>query len=475
MALKLHSFTFLFYDYETFGIHPALDKPAQFACIRTDANLNIIDIPNEIFCIPPIDYFPDPEAILITGISPNYAKKHGLNEFEFAQKIYKQFKKPNTCIVGYNNIHFDDEVTRNIFYRNFIDPYEWSWKNGNSRWDILNILRAYYSLRPEGICWSISGDNNYPSFKLSNISKCNNINHLQAHSAVSDVYATLQVAQLLRKKQPKLFNYCFKYRSKKELLKIIDIVNIKPMIYISQLFGLLRKNISIIAPISWHPGNSNILISFDLTKSAKNFLNCFLDEDVNTVDYSQFFKQGIVLIYINRCPILTPVNAIKVKYIQSIGIDLRLCNENLLLIRNSIVFKKKLKTFIKNSKKLQHKDVDLQLYNDFFNNSDKKLITVINTLLEQHFFDRILPISNSRIQSLMMRCISRNYPDLLNNSEKDVWKQHCRQIVNKKNVFIYVQKILKLLELHSNNVKNVLLLKDLLKYSHDLHNSVLNM
>ncbi|XNM88044.1 hypothetical protein ACLK18_11460 [Escherichia coli] len=56
-------------------------------------------------------------------------------------------------ILGYNNVRFDDEVTRNVFYRNFYDPYAWSWQHDNSRWDLLDVMRACYALRPEGINW----------------------------------------------------------------------------------------------------------------------------------------------------------------------------------------------------------------------------------------------------------------------------------------------------------------------------------
>jgi exodeoxyribonuclease-1 len=90
---------------------------------------------------------------MVTGITPQEAREKGVNEAEFARRIHDLFTVPNTCVVGYNNIRFDDEVTRNIFYRNFYDPYAWSWQNRNSRWDLLDIMRACYALRPEGINW----------------------------------------------------------------------------------------------------------------------------------------------------------------------------------------------------------------------------------------------------------------------------------------------------------------------------------
>ena len=122
---------FLFYDYETFGISPKNDRIAQFAAIRTDADFNIIDEPINIHCQQYDDYIPSPEAILITGITPDYCNEHGLPEHEFAQRVYDEFMKPNTCVLGFNSVRFDDEMTRYLFYRNFFDPYAYTWKNGN--------------------------------------------------------------------------------------------------------------------------------------------------------------------------------------------------------------------------------------------------------------------------------------------------------------------------------------------------------
>lgn len=107
--------TFLFHDYETFGTHPALDRPAQFAAIRTDSEFNVIGEPEVFYCKPADDYLPQPGAVLITSITPQEARAKGENEAAFAARIHSLFTVPKTCILGYNNVRFDDEVTRNVF------------------------------------------------------------------------------------------------------------------------------------------------------------------------------------------------------------------------------------------------------------------------------------------------------------------------------------------------------------------------
>jgi len=229
--------TFYFHDYETFGINPALDRPAQFAGVRTDSDFNIIEEPLIIYCQIAQDYLPDPEAVLITGITPQKTNQSGICEAEFTKLIHQEFSRPNTCILGYNNIRFDDEVTRNILYRNFYDPYAYSWRNGNSRWDLLDVVRACYALRPEGINWP-TNDSGLPSFRLEDLTKANNITHEHAHDAMSDVYATIAMAKLIKQAQPKLLNYFFTLRNKNRVVELIDIANMTPIIHISGMVNV---------------------------------------------------------------------------------------------------------------------------------------------------------------------------------------------------------------------------------------------
>ena len=123
-----NDFSFFIYDYESFGINPASDRPAQFAGIRTDADFNIIGEPIMLYCKQTNDYLPAPEAVMVTEITPQECNEKGIPEPEFAAKILAEFSQPNTCVMGYNNIRYDDEMTRYTFYRNFIDPYEYNWK-----------------------------------------------------------------------------------------------------------------------------------------------------------------------------------------------------------------------------------------------------------------------------------------------------------------------------------------------------------
>eukprot|EP01041_Mallomonas_annulata_P019835 gene19835-39350_t len=206
--------TFLWHDYETFGANTRRDRPAQFAAIRTDADLNEIGEPLMIYCQPANDYLPDPQSCLITGITPQLCLEKGLPEREFANRIEAEFAQPGTIGVGYNTIRFDDEITRFMFWRNLIDPYAREWQNQCGRWDLLDVVRMTYALRPDGITWPKKEDGVTPSFKLEHLSKANGLLHEAAHDALSDVRATIALARLIRQHNTKLFDFALSLHKK---------------------------------------------------------------------------------------------------------------------------------------------------------------------------------------------------------------------------------------------------------------------
>lgn len=56
------------------------------------------------------------------------------------------------------------------------------------------MLRACHALRPEGIEWP-ENDDGFTSFKLEHLSVANGIEHSNAHDAMADVIATIELAK----------------------------------------------------------------------------------------------------------------------------------------------------------------------------------------------------------------------------------------------------------------------------------------
>ena len=465
--------TFFIHDYETFGKHPALDRPAQFAGVRTDLDFNIIGEPEVFYCKPTDDYLPQPEAVMITGITPQIAMANGVNEAEFAKRIHQAFSVPNTCIMGYNNIRFDDEVTRNIFYRNFYDPYAYSWQQGNSRWDLLDALRACFALRPEGINWP-ENDDGLPSLRLEHLTKANGVPHENAHDAMSDVLATINMAKLLKQAQPRMFDYFYQLRNKNKVNQLIDIVDMTPLVHVSGMFGALRSYVSLVTPLAWHPENKNAVIMCDLSGDMSPLLTLSADELRERL-YTPKAELGddlpvpIKLVHINKCPILAPINTLRTVDAERTGLDRDLCMRNLELLRkNPDVRNKLIELFSVGQQFEESNDVDSQIYNGFFSPSDRSTMDIIRETAPQNLPALDLSFEDKRMKELFFRYKARNYPSTLSYDEQQRWLQHRRDYFTEARLTDYLQQIQLLMDVHHEDEKRCQQLKALVNYAYEL-------
>ncbi len=465
--------TFFIHDYETFGKHPALDRPAQFAGVRTDLDFNIIGEPEVFYCKPTDDYLPQPEAVMITGITPQIAMANGVNEAEFAKRIHQAFSVPNTCIMGYNNIRFDDEVTRNIFYRNFYDPYAYSWQQGNSRWDLLDALRACFALRPEGINWP-ENDDGLPSLRLEHLTKANGVSHENAHDAMSDVLATINMVKLLKQAQPRMFDYFYQLRNKNKVNQLIDIVDMTPLVHVSGMFGALRSYVSLVTPLAWHPENKNAVIMCDLSGDMSPLLTLSADELRERL-YTPKAELGddlpvpIKLVHINKCPILAPINTLRTVDAERTGLDRDLCMRNLELLRkNPDVRNKLIELFSVGQQFEESNDVDSQIYNGFFSPSDRSTMDIIRETAPQNLPALDLSFEDKRMKELFFRYKARNYPSTLSYDEQQRWLQHRRDYFTEARLTDYLQQIQLLMDVHHEDEKRCQQLKALVNYAYEL-------
>lgn len=465
--------SFFIHDYETFGKRPALDRPAQFAGVRTDLDFNIIEEPEVFYCAPADDYLPQPEAVMITGITPQVALSQGINEAEFAKRIHAAFSVPNTCIMGYNNIRFDDEVTRNIFYRNFYDPYAYSWQQGNSRWDLLDTLRACFALRPEGIQWPENEDG-LPSMRLEHLTKANGVAHENAHDAMSDVLATINMAKLLKAAQPRMFDYFYQLRNKNKISQLIDIVEITPLVHVSGMFGALRSYVSLVAPLAWHPDNKNAVIMCDLSADISPLIELDVQQ-LRTRLYTPKAELAgaspvpVKLVHINKCPILAPEKTLRPEDAQRTGVDRDLCMRNLETLRKHPEIRNKLiELFSEPQIFAESDDVDTQIYNGFFSPSDRSTMDIIRETSPQNLPALELSFEDKRMKELFFRYKARNYPATLSYDEQQRWLQHRRDYFNEERLTEYMQQIQLLLVEHQHDEKRCQQLKALINYARDL-------
>ncbi|AXN02018.1 Exodeoxyribonuclease I [Candidatus Purcelliella pentastirinorum] len=462
--------TFLFYDYETFGINPSLDKPAQFAAIRTDFDFNIIDKPKIYYCKLPDDYLPNPESVLTHKISPQKANLLGVSESKFAKLIYKLFLKKKNCIIGYNNIKFDDFFTRNIFYRNFFHPYMWSWYNGNNNWDLINIIRSCYLLCPKNIKWPYK-KNGIPSFRLEDFVKINKYKNIDSHDAMSDVYATILIIKSIKKKKPKFFNFLFNNRKKNQLLSLIKKNKNIPFIYISNIFDVKKNIINIILPIKIY--KKNVLVALNIMKDISLFLNNNINDKEKYL-FNKNKKSSIIEIYLNKCPIIIPINLLNEISCKRLKINKKKYMKNIDFIKKYKIHKK-IKNIYDYHKinDFKYKDnIDCQLYKRFFTNKDYQLMEIIRKTNVNKLKLIDLDKYDERFKNLLFRYRARNFYYTLNNTEKKKWDKHKKKYFNFPYIKNYLIKIKKLHLYYKNNLNNQKLLKKIYSYTKYLINLI---
>ncbi|WP_394752468.1 exodeoxyribonuclease I [Crenothrix sp.] len=427
--------SFFWHDYETFGIDPQRDRPSQFAGIRTDADFNIIDEPTSFYCKPPADYLPQPDACLVTGITPQLAEQQGVCEAEFIQRVYALFSKPNTCVLGYNTLRFDDEFTRNCLYRNFYDPYEREYKNGNSRWDLIDIVRAAKALRPEGIVWPYNHEEDRPSFKLEGLTKANNIAHERAHDALSDVYATIAIAKLVKAAQPKLYQFLWLHRLKSEAINLLQFGSFKPVVHISGKYPARKNCLAIVLPVCRHPTNTNGMVVYDLSVDPEPMLSLSVEEIQRRIFTAKVdLPEGVgriplKTVHINKCPVLAPISVIRPEDAQRLEIDLALCQKHIDKIQQASGLAEKLSAVFTSSygEWDDISDPDLAIYTGgFFSEADKQEMAKIRTIAPEQLATKGFSFTDARLEEMLFRYRARNYPETLNTNEQQQWQNFCR-------------------------------------------------
>ncbi len=422
--------TFYWHDYETFGANPMFDRPAQFAGIRTDEDLNIIGDPLMVYCKPADDMIPHPDACMITGITPQVALEKGVPEAEFIKQIHHEFSKPGTCVVGYNNIRFDDEVTRYTLYRNFYDPYAREWKNGNSRWDIIDMVRLCKALRPEGINWPFHPDGK-PSFRLENISESNGISHESAHDALSDVIATIELAKLIKKNQPRLYEFICKIRDKREVLQLLNLFEKKPVLHVSSKYPADRGCISLVIPIASHPTNKNVVYVYDLRSDPTEMIGLTAEQIRERIFIAaDALPEGveripIKAVHINKCPVIVPVATMSPQQAEQYDIDIDLCERHRQQIITVNGLSDKIQEVFSANDFDEITDPDQMLYSGgFFSSDDRRKMDLIRKSSPEKLKEFDMPFGDNRIPEMLFRYRARNFPDTLSKEESERWQEY---------------------------------------------------
>lgn len=421
--------TFFFYDLETSGLNPRDDRIMQFAGIRTDMNLNPIGEPYNLLVRLNDDTLPSPEAVMVTGITPQQTLDEGYSEAEFAKIIVGEVFTPDTIAVGFNNIRFDDEFIRHLLWRNFYDPYEWSWKDGRSRWDLLDVVRMTRALRPEGIKWPVD-DKGTATNRLELIARDNKLGHTKAHDALSDVEALISVTKLIREKQPQLYDYLLKMRDKNEVKKLVNLEYKQLFVYSSGRFDSEFNKTTVAFPLT--AGKNGNVVVYDLRYNPAPFINMSSKELAKKLyatweerQADGFVKLPVKELQYNRAPAIAPVGVLQ----QSDGwnkiqLDEATITKHKDILLSSPGFAENIRTVYENREEFKKlPDPEAQLYDGFVSDSDKMRVEKVRVANQNELADFHPSFTDERLPPLLMHYKARNFPKSLSEDESIEWEK----------------------------------------------------
>lgn len=429
--------TYLFYDLETSGLNPRQDRIMQFAAIRTDLDFNQIGEPYNILVKLNNDSLPSPDAIILTGISPQQTVEEGYSEADFARILINDIFTTDTIIVGFNNIRFDDEFIRYLFWRTFYDPYEWHWKDGRSRWDLLDVVRMTRALRPDGISWpTIEGK---AVNKLELITKQNGIEHLNAHDALSDVYALIEVTKLISVKQPRLFQYLLNIRDKKQVQKLVNLDDKKAFVYTSGRLDAEHNKTTVAFPLT--AGKNGNVVIYDLRYDPSKFLDMKSNEISKKLNStwgerqdSDYVKLPIKELQYNSSPAVAPIGVLDSDNSwSSIHLDKEMIYKNQETLLSSAFFAENVRSAYENITDYEKdSDAEARLYDGFLADLDRLRIEKVRQSDSGALADLNPEFIDERLPDLLLHYKARNYPSSLSESEMDKWEKWRSNHVNKQ-------------------------------------------
>lgn len=434
---KDRSASFLWHDYETTGADPRRDRPCQFAAIRTTPELDIVGEPVEVFCAPAPDVLPHPQAALITGITPQQLQRDGMNEAAFAARVHEEMATPGTCVVGYNSLRFDDEFTRNLLYRNFYEPYAREWENGNSRWDLIDLVRLCYALRPDGVQWPRREDGT-ASFRLEDLARANGLTQEKAHDAVSDVHALIDLARLLKRCQPRLFDFYFQLRRKQRAFELLDVAHRTPVLHVSSRFPASRGCLAVVVPLAVHESQPNAVIVYDLDADPTALLELDADAIADRVfsaraDLPEDVERiPLKLVHANRSPALAPLSVLAGVDHARIALDMERCKAHLERINAHPGLGPKLQQVFARDYGDTKPDAELALYNGFIGDADKRLLREVRATPPEQLSQHAFGFRDARLPELLWRYRARNWPQHLSADEQARWQEFCRHRLSTK-------------------------------------------
>lgn len=419
--------TFFFYDLETSGLDPRRDRIMQFAGRRTTLDLQPVGEPYNVLVKLADDTLPSPDALMVTGITPQQTQADGYTEAEFAALLTTEIFTENTIAVGFNNIRFDDEFIRALFWRTFTDPYEWAWRDGRSRWDLLDVVRMTRALRPSGIEWPVVDGKEVN--KLEALTKQNGIDHYKAHDALSDVEALIAVTKLIKDHQPHLYDHLLSFRDKKKVQQLINLEDKKPFVYVSGRYDAEFHKATVAFPLT--AGRNGNVIVYNLRYDPTPFIHLSPKELAERMyaSYEQRHAEGFQALPVkelqyNRAPAVAPLGVLeKDGGWERISLTEATIARNKSIVLSAPDFAENIRTLYEGRPEFKKEtDPEGQLYEGFVPDIDKARIDTVRRATPELLADLHPQFTDERLAPLLLHYKARNFPHSLAEDEVPLWE-----------------------------------------------------
>ena len=429
---------FFFYDLETSGLMPRFDRIMQFAGQRARVDFEAgtvekVGEPVNLLVKMTEDALPSPSAINVTGITPQATLMDGVSEAEFCRYVVEEVFTPGTVALGYNTVRFDDEFMRAILWRNFYDPYEWEWKDGRSRWDILDVVRTCRALRPEGIEWPFTPDGKATN-RLELLTKCNGLSHEHAHDALSDVYATMAVMEMLMTKQPELVRYLYSVRGKRDVAKYVSVANPRPVVYVSGRYSAEFDKATVVVPIA-ATENGNVLV-YDLRYHPEELVR-EVEEYARAVEAGvaegerpgrKSFYPQVKELCVNKCPAVAPLGVLeKADGWEKLKLSREVVEKNWRAVReNAGLIAQMIQRTLEKPEYTPACEPEAALYDGFLSDADRVKVAAVRNADGNKLADFHPDFIDERLPELLLHYKGRNFPESLDAQEMEKWETYRR-------------------------------------------------
>lgn len=457
--------TYFFYDLETSGLDPRQDRIMQFAGQRTTPDLEPVGEPYNILVALNDDTLPSPDALLVTGISPQQTQAEGYTEAEFARLLMDEVFTPDTVAIGFNNVRFDDEFIRALFWRTFNDPYEWAWRDGRSRWDLMDVVRMTRALRPDGIQWPTVDGKEINRLEL--ITKENGIDHYKAHDALSDVEALIAVTKLIKERQPQLYQHLLEYRDKKKVMQLINLDDKRPFVYVSGRYESAYHKATVAFPLT--SGRNGNVIVYDLRYDPTPFLSMSANELAKHLFATREERQvegfralPVKELQYNRTPAVAPVGVLeKAGGWERIGLSEELIAKHKTALLSSPDFAENVRSLFEGRPEFKRSaDVEAQLYDGFVPDVDKLRIEKVRNASQEALADLHPEFTDERLSTLLLHYKARNYPRSLAEDEAIAWEKWRSERIARQ-LPGFIARLQQLAAIHASDDSKTFILQEL--------------